>query len=68
MTVKGDNEMNKMEKDQIQDQLSKVLTNYENCEYCGQEDHEEPQGCDCVDNLYDMLVKIQNNWGELTND
>lgn len=50
--------MNKLEKDAIYDKLCRILTDYE-----------DPQlGQDPVteDDLYWMLVEIQNNWDELT--
>lgn len=47
--------MTRMQKNDIYDELSHVLTDYE----------EDNAG---ADDLYEMLVKIQNNWEELTGD
>lgn len=41
------------EKDRIYDELSLTLTDYE-------------EGIDDANDLYDMLVKIQNNWEMIT--
>lgn len=47
--------MTRMDKNDIYDELSHVLTDFEE-DQAGEGD------------LYDMLVKIQNNWEELTGD
>jgi hypothetical protein len=51
--------MYKMEKDKVYDELSKVLTDYE---------HEPMSAEEAAFMFYDMLVKIQNNWDELTSE
>ena len=43
-------------KQEIYDELSRVLTDYE---------HEPMSPDDAASMLYDMLVKIQNNWEEV---
>lgn len=52
--------MNKLEKMKMFDGLSKLLTEYE----------EAKRGADMETNwemdLYEMLVEVQNAWGELT--
>lgn len=52
--------MNKMQKDAIYDEMCKILTDYE-----VPEDGQDPV---TEDDLYSMLVKIQNNWDELTSE
>lgn len=54
--------MNRTQKNEIYDEMSGLLTNYET---------QINEGiCDGVteEDLYSMLVKIQNNWEELTGD
>lgn len=54
--------MNKLQKNAIYDEMCYLLTDYET---------QINEGiCDGVNegDLYSMLVKIQNNWEELTND
>lgn len=52
--------MTKQQKDEIYDEMSRVLTNFENG---------DDSNCDTVaDDLYRFVVKIQNNWGELTSE
>lgn len=52
--------MNKLQKDAIYDEMCHLLTDYE---MFGEDGHEKAvEACD----LYEMLAKIQNNWGELT--
>lgn len=49
--------MARMDKNQVYDELCHLLTDFEQMEeYVGEED------------LYSMLVKIQNNWEELTGE
>lgn len=49
--------MTRMDKNQVYDELCHLLTDFEEMrESVGEED------------LYDMLVKIQNNWEELTGE
>lgn len=51
-----------MDKNAIYDEMCHLLTDYE---MFGEEGYENAvEACD----LYDMLVKIQNNWEELTGD
>ena len=50
--------MNKLQKDAIYDELCNVLTIYES--------DDDLTATDCMEILYEMLVKIQNNWEELT--
>lgn len=52
--------MNKLQKDAIYDEMCHLLTDYENEEEAALPVDEE--------DLYYMLVKIQNNWGELTSE
>lgn len=52
--------MNKLQKDAIYDELCKVLTIYES--------DDDLTATDCMEMLYEMLVKIQNNWEELTKE
>ena len=47
--------MSRMVKNNLYDEMCHVLTDFECC---------MASGYDC----YDMLVKIQNNWEELTGD
>ena len=54
--------MTRMDKNAIYDELSFALTDYE-----------DPQGQGCTEmeaanEMYDVLVKIQNSWEELTGD
>lgn len=49
--------MNKLQKDAIYDEMCGLLTDYET----GENDVNSAD-------LYEMLVKIQNNWEELTGD
>lgn len=49
--------MNKSQKDAIYDEMCWLLTDYET----GEKDVNSAD-------LYEMLVKIQNNWEELTGD
>ena len=52
--------MNKLQKDAIYDEMCLVLTNFENG---------DDSNCDTVaDDLYRFVVKIQNNWDELTSE
>lgn len=44
-------------KKDIYNELSKLLTDYEHAEYC-----EGYDGIDWEDEMYAMLVKIQNRW------
>ena len=52
--------MNSWEKQEIYDKMCRILTDYEHPE----------EGNDPVteDDLYEMLVEIQNNWEYLTGD
>ncbi len=50
--------MTRMQKKALYDELSRVLTDYETGE----------NGEICESDLYEMLVKIQNNWDELTGE
>ena len=52
--------MTKMQKNELYDELSRILTDYEIPE----------EGQDPVTeyDLYELLVKIQNNWEELTGE
>ena len=52
--------MNKIQKDAIYDEMCKILTDYEM-----PEDGQYPV---TEYDLYSMLVKIQNNWDELTSE
>ena len=52
--------MTRMKKNELYDELSKVLTDYETQDENGIVVDEK--------DLYEMLVKIQNNWEELTGD
>lgn len=52
--------MTRMQKNELYDELSRVLTDYETQDEEGFVVDEE--------DLYKMLVKIQNNWEELTGD
>ncbi len=52
--------MNKLQKDAIYDEMCRVLTNFENG---------DDSNCDTVaDDLYCFVVKLQNNWDELTSE
>ena len=51
--------MTRLEKNNIYDEMCGLLTDFE--EY-GDESYE------LADELYEMLVKIQNNWDELTSE
>ena len=51
--------MNKMEKDRIYDEMCRTLTDYE---------HEPMSAENAVNDFYDILVKIQNNWEELVSE
>ena len=53
--------MTRMEKEAIYDEMCALLTNYENPEEC--EGYEVT-----AEDLYSMLVEIQNNWEYLTGD
>ena len=55
--------MNKMEKNSLYDELCRTLTEYE-------EQREPIKGVEwsCKDELYFMLIKIQNKWEELTGE
>ena len=55
--------MNKMEKNSLYDELCRTLTEYE-------EQHEPIKGVEWFweDELYFMLIKIQNKWEELTGE
>ena len=46
--------MNKLQKQAIYDELCKVLTIYES--------DDDLTAADCMEILYEMLVKIQDNW------
>ena len=50
-----------MDKNQVYDELCHLLTDFETGEELG---YDEVSSAD----LYDMLVKIQNNWEELTGE
>ena len=50
--------MTKMQKNELYDELSRVLTDYETGE----------NGVIDESDLYEMLVKVQNNWEELTGE
>lgn len=52
--------MTRMQKNEFYDRLSRFLTDYE---------HQDEEGF-VVDEseLYEMLVEIQNSWGELTGE
>ena len=52
--------MNKIKKNEIYDEMCHIITDYE---LFGEEGHET--AVDAYE-LYNMLVKIQNNWEELT--
>lgn len=54
--------MNRMQKNAIYDEMCGLLTDYEGMN--GEERKSEVTS----DDLYTMLVKIQNNWEELTGD
>lgn len=49
--------MNKLEKDAIYNEMCEILTLYES--------DLNLSATDCMFMLYEMLVKIQNNWEEL---
>jgi hypothetical protein len=49
--------MTRMDKNQVYDELCNLLT-----------DFEQMKETVCEEDLYDMLVKIQNNWEELTGE
>ena len=52
--------MNKLQKDALYDEMCHLLTNFEN---------QDDSNCDIVaDDLYNFLVKLQNNWEELTSE
>lgn len=52
--------MTKQQKNEIYDEMSRVLINFENG---------DDSNCDTVaDDLYNFVVKIQNNWDELTSE
>ena len=51
--------MNKLQKDAIYDEMCYLLTDYETDELYREY---------AAEDLYDMLVKIQNNWEELTGE
>ena len=52
--------MNKLQKAAIYDELSRVLTIYES--------DDDLTATDAMQMCYEMLVKIQNNWEEVTNE
>lgn len=52
--------MNKLQKSQLFDELSKLLTEYEEAKQ-GEDPHKNFEA-----DLYDMLVRIQNLWEEIT--
>ena len=53
--------MTRMEKNNFYDKLCRVLTDYEH-----PEDHEDYEVGE--EDLYEMLVEVQNNWEYLTGD
>ena len=55
--------MTRMAKNNLYDQLSRLITDFEN-----PEEVENYYGIDWQLELYDMLVKIQKVWEELTGD
>ena len=55
--------MTRMAKNNLYDQLSGLITDFEN-----PEEVENYYDIDWQLELYDMLVKIQKAWGELTGD
>ncbi len=52
--------MTRMKKNELYDELSKVLTDYET--------QDEKGIVVTAEDLYGMLVKIQNNWEEMTGE
>lgn len=52
--------MTHLDKNGIHDELCRVLTLYES--------DEDLSATDCMEMCYDMLVKIQNAWEELTGE
>lgn len=66
--LKKTNDMTKMDKNNLYDEMCHLLTDYEQAVNEANGELDESEAIAWEENFYTMLVKIQNNWEELTGE